>query len=117
MKKKLNKMNTIEKIQTELREGKLTNNPHACADYRALLSGEYSFYAGQLGEILKIKPSTWNAQRSNFKSDKACDRWYEATEMGVNEVGIELILKRITTLMTGLNSLLKMNENEARNLH
>lgn len=110
-------MDNIIKIETELRNGSLTNNPHSCADYRALLSGEYSFYAGMLGEILKLKPATWNTQRSNFKSDKACDRWYESTEMGINETGIELILKRITTLMTGLNSLIRMNENEAKNIH
>lgn len=112
-------MELIDKITNEMKAGHLFQQPRRCAEYRSQLAGEYSFWAGQLEEILKKKPSIWNSARSNitfnFKSDKACDRWWEATPDGINETGISLKLKRIEKLMQGLSGLIKIAEGEARN--
>ena len=108
-------MDIISTVENALRNGELENDPHGAAEYRARLSGEYSFYAGQLADVLKEKPSLWNARRKDFKSDTACDRWFESTELGINETGLQLTLKRLEKLMQGLNALIKLHENEARN--
>ena len=108
-------MDTLLKIESELRAGHLTANPNLCADYRARLSGEYSWVAGQLEQILVTKPSLWNARRKDFKSDAACEKWYASTEDGINEMGLEMKLKRISTLMSGLNGLLRLAEGQAKN--
>lgn len=102
-------------ITKKLQEGDLNTNPILCAEYRAVLSGEYSFYAGHLEEIMKYKPVAWNAKRPEFKSDTACERWWQATEYGINETGINLKLKRIEKMMQGLNSLLKVAEGQSNN--
>lgn len=108
-------MDIIEKIQNEMRQGQLTSNPGLCADYRARLSGEYSFWAGQLEDILKDKPALWNARRKDFKSDTACEKWWLSTEQGINETGLVIRLRRCEKMMQGLSGLLKIAEGQARN--
>lgn len=108
-------MDTIKKIEEALKNGELNSNPGLCAEYRAQLSGEYSFLAGQLEEILKTKPALWNARRSDFKSDTACDRWFESTHDGINETAINLRLKRVDKMMQGLNGLIRAAEGQANN--
>jgi hypothetical protein len=49
----------LEKVQEALREGQLTSNSFLCAEYRSLLSGEYSYTAGLLEEIKIRKPKVW----------------------------------------------------------
>ncbi len=105
----------IEQIQEEMRGGQITSNPAVCADYRARLSGEYSFYAGQLEDILIHKPAMWNVKRKDFKSDAACEKWWQSTQDGINEIGLEMKLKRINTLMSGLNGLIRLAEGQAKN--
>lgn len=105
----------MQEIENNLKSGIYKNNPHQCAEDRARLSGEYSFYAGQLEEVLSRKPSLWNSMRNNHKSDTACERAYEQTEDGINEIGLRLKLKRIEKMMSGMSSLIKIAEGEAHN--
>jgi len=90
-------------------------SPHELADKKFELTGEYSFFAGQLEDILVRKPAVWNAKRSDFKSDAACDRWWEATEDGINETGLRIRMKRIEKEISAINSLLRVAEGEAKN--
>jgi hypothetical protein len=108
-------MNIIQITEDKLRSGELVSQPHQCAELRAKLSGEYSFWAGQLGEIEARKPLAWNAKRTDFKSDSACDKWWESTPDGINEIGIRITIKRIERMMQGLNGLLRLAEGEAKN--
>ena len=98
-----------------LRLGQYTGNPHLCAEDRAKLSGEYSFWTGILEDILTRKPKVWNEMRAKHKSDKACDKEFEATEDGINESVIRLKLKRIEKMMQALGGLLRVAEGEAKN--
>ena len=107
--------NIINHIAEEMRQGKLFKSPHLCAEYRARLAGELSFILGQLEDILVKKPAQWNAARKDFKSDTACEKWWEATEMGINEMGLRLREKRCEKLMTGLNGLIRIAESESKN--
>lgn len=106
-------MDTIKKIQTELQMGSIP--PHQCAEYRAILSGYYSFYAGRLEEILLRKPAVWQQLRKDQKSDKATDNVYAATQDGMNEMGLRLRLKSLEKMMGGLKALQDLAEGESRN--
>ena len=103
----------LEEIQKDLIEGQ--NSPHTLAEYRIILSGEYSFVVGQLEEILKVKPAKWNELRREQKSDKATERIWEATIDGLNETGLRWRLKKIEKMMGAIGSLLRVAENEAKN--
>ena len=105
----------MQEIENNLRQGIYKNNPHKCAEDRSRLSGEYSFYSAQLEDVLSRKPAVWNTLRPNHKSDTACERAYEQTEDGINETGLRLKLKRIEKMMSGMSSLIKIAEGEARN--
>ena len=105
----------VTQIEKELRAGQLNTNPSLCAEYRAILSGHYSFWCGMLEDILSKKPSIWNLKRPEFKSDTACENWWKSTDDGINEMGISLKLKRIEKLMSGLGTLIKLAENQSKN--
>jgi hypothetical protein len=107
-------MYTIELIEQKLQQGQ--NSPHDLAEMRAFLASAYSFYTGKLQEILERKPQTWILTRPNHKSDTATDRAWEATIDGIEEMKNNLTLKRIDKLMSGINSLLKVAEGEAKNI-
>lgn len=109
-------MDTIKTTEEALRNGELSNNPHGCAEAKAKLSGEFSFLMGQLEEILSHKPAQWNVIRLKHKSDKACDKVWEATPEGINEMGLRLRVKRIGVLISALNTLIRMAELEAKNI-
>lgn len=96
-------------------EGGLT--PRELADFKIVLAGEYSFLSSQLEKILTRKPAIWNEMRKNHQSDKATEREYEATEDGINEMGLRMRLKSVEKLLSALSSSLRVAEGEARNLH
>ena len=108
-------MDNLLETEKLLKTGQLSANPEMCVECKAKLSGEYSFFSGIVEDILTRKPKVWNAMRSNHKSDKACDKEYEATDDGINEVVLKMKLKRITVLISALNSLLRLAEGQANN--
>lgn len=110
-------MDNITKIQEDMRIGLFNSNPHEAAEARALLSGEFSFICGQLEDILKRKSAVWSELRKSVKSDTACDRAYEMTADGLNELGLRLRMKSCEKMMQGLGSLIKIAEGESHNLH
>lgn len=110
-------MENIKRIQQNLKEGFYTHNPSACAEDRAILSGEYSWICGQLETILQRKPAIWNEIRKNVKSDTACERVWEQTSDGLDEQGLRLRLKSCEMMMRGLSSLLKLADGEAKNTY
>ena len=105
----------LVKIQDMMRLGQYNSNPSLSAEDRARLSGEYSFWTGILEDLLTRKPKTWNEMRAKHKSDKACDKEFEATDDGINEVVIRLKLKRIEKLISALSTLIRLAEGQARN--
>lgn len=108
-------METIKQVEQDLKDGVVLRSPGLCVEYKARLSGEYSFWCGQLEEVLAYKPSVWNARRKDFKSDTACDNWWLSTQDGINETVLKLRLKRVEKLLQGLNGILRLAESEAQN--
>lgn len=105
------------RIQENLKAGHYRLSPAELADDIGVLSGEYSFYSSQLEEILMRRPQVWNSLRAGVKSDKACDRVFEATEDGMNDIGLRMRLKRIEVMLGGLKKLLRNLEGESINNH
>ena len=109
-------MDNLLKVENLIRAGQLNNNPHLVAEYKAKLAGEFSFFMGLLEDILTRKPSWWVAQRKEYKSDSACDKSWEMTEDGINEMGLRLRIKRCEKLINALGTLLKVVEMEIKNI-
>ena len=109
-------METIVETQELLKTGQLSANPHLCADQKAKLSGEFSFSIGILEDIMSRKPLIWMKMRAKHKSDKACENEWSATEDGINEIGMRLRVKRISVLISALNTLIKLAEFDAQNI-
>jgi hypothetical protein len=108
-------MDNITRIREGLRNKEYVSNPHKCAEDRSILAGEYSFLCGQLEDILMQKPRIWNELRKEVKSDTACERLWESSSSGLNEIGIRLRLKSVEKMMGALGSLVKIAEGESRN--
>jgi hypothetical protein len=82
------------------------------ATWRSRLSGEWGFYAGQLEEILKIKPEKWLEIRKKCKSDAQAQKKWEASELGQNEMIIKLRMKRLEKHISSLRQLIETAQRE-----
>ena len=92
-------------------------NPHELSEARITLAEEYSRYSGELAKMIKIQADYFNANRDNYKSDKATERAFEGTEEGVKMAVVKLKLKAIEKTMSAYNTHLRLLENEAKNLY
>ena len=102
----------LETITAEVQHH--TADPHWLAENRVTLAGLYSYFSGQLEQILFTKPDDWNLLRVNEKSDKATDRKYEATENGKKEVIYRQRLKRIEKLSSAMRTMIDILSGESR---
>jgi len=109
-------METIDKIEKELREGELNNNPHLCAEYVASLCAELSFYLSKQGDIENLRNKNWLEIRTAYKSDTQAEKAWGTTEKGIEHAWYEVRIKRIKALLTGLKTLIRMAESEQHNL-
>lgn len=89
------------------------HSPLELADYRMKLAGLYAWNNGQLSEILLRKPAKWNELRREQKSDTACERVFQATPDGLEEVRLRLQQKSIERLMSALKTRLDLVQGEA----
>lgn len=105
----------LDNIEKELQIGGVT--PQRAADMRVQLSGHYSHLSGQLEEVLRLKPAAWLAIRfrKDVNSEKAADRHFDGTELGLREMSLRMHLKRIDKAISGLSSLIRVKEGEAKN--
>ena len=110
-------MDNIKRISEKLRNNEYMSTPHQAAEDKGILAGEYAFIMGSLEEILNRKPTKWNQIRDKFKSDTACERAWEQTEDGINETGLRLREKSIKNMMSALGTIVRINSDEAHNLH
>ena len=104
---------TIEHIQEAMAGEGLS--PRQVVDFRVYLAALFSMKTDELQAIYSRRPEWWNNNRPKFKSDKATDRAWEATSIGVREMQLEMLLKRIDKLSSALASKLRVLEMEARN--
>lgn len=93
------------------------NTPHLLAEKRYQLSVQYGQYSSQLEEVLQIKTIRWLEIRKGTKSDKSADRIWESTPEGWQETKLRMIMKAVEKEMSGISTLLRVKENEARNVY
>lgn len=91
--------------------------PHELSEERLTLSEEYSRYAGEYAQHIKIQADFFNANREKYKSDNATQKAFDATKDGVRMAILKLKLKAIEKQMSALNTHLRLLENEAKNLY
>jgi hypothetical protein len=103
---------TIEHIETEMAAATLS--PGQLSDYRVYLAALASSKTGRLQDILTEKPQRWLAIREHKKSDTSADREYDATSLGIEEMNLRYLLRRIDRLSGALSTKLRVLELEAR---
>lgn len=108
-------MRTIQQIQADI--GVKSIPPPMLKDYKAELAHHYSTLTDKLEDILIHKPEVWSELRSKQKSDAATDRAWEGTDVGKQEIQVRLRLKKVEKLISAVNSLIRVAEQEAQNLY
>ena len=101
-----------EEIAENLMNGLYNNDPHGATEAAMKLSGYYSWICGQLEIILSQKPKVWNEMRKDVKSDTACERKWEMTPDGINEMALKLRAKSVEKMMSSLRTLVRLQTNQ-----
>lgn len=91
--------------------------PHELADERIGLAEEYSRYSGLLAELIKKRAEHYKENREKHKSDTAVEREWENTEVGVQMTIIKMKLKTIEKKLSATATMLRLMENESKNLY
>lgn len=109
-------MEIIEEIRAiEQRLNQAT--PHELAEMKLQLSSIYSRMSELLMAILRKKPMMWNELRKGVKSDTSAERAWEGTEEGLQQMELTQWLKVTEKMISAINSMLRVYEAEAKNLH
>lgn len=92
-------------------------SPHQIAEERVGMAEEYSRYSGLYADLIKKRAEHFKLERENHKSDTAVERAWERTPEGVQMTIIKLKLKAIEKQMSASNTMLRLLENESKNLY
>lgn len=95
----------------------MQKTPHQLAEERVKMAEEYSRYSGLFAEMIKYRAEHYKKHRPNSKSDTACEREWETTEQGVQMATIKMKLKSIEKQLSASNTMLRLLENESKNLY
>lgn len=105
---------TLELIEKEMAQ---VTTPGRLAELRVLLSAKYAAATNEYEKVLVAKPAIWNAIRGDFKSDTACERAWEATELGVQERHWKFQIRKIEKMMSAIKTMIDVRTGEAHNLY
>lgn len=92
-------------------------NPQQIAEERLILSEEYSRLSDELATIDQSLAKSFITRRNEFKSDKACDRAFDATDAGQRRIWLMARCKSIMREMSAKNSYLRVLENQGKNYY
>lgn len=95
----------------------MIKTPHQLADDRIALAEEYSRYSGELAKLIRLQATFFNLRRGDFKSDLATERAFDVTGDGVLMTVIKLKLKAIEKQLSATATMLRLLENESKNLY
>ena len=105
---------TLEAIEKRMLEGEIP--PARLGELRIILGALYSQEMNKLEKIRAIKPSVWNEMRKDHKSDKATDREWEGSELGIAELHHSFQIKKMEKLMSALKMQWDIVNTELRNI-
>lgn len=95
----------------------MTKTPFQIAEERIGLAEEYSRYSGIFAECIRKQAQYFKDHRSEHNSDNATQKAFELTEDGVLMVTLKLKLKAIEKHLSATNTMLRLLENQAKNLY
>lgn len=95
----------------------LSKTPHQLAEDRIGMAEQYSRFSGVYAELIKKRAEHFKAERSNHKSDTSVERAWEMTPEGTQMTVVKLKLKALEKQMSASNTMLRLLENEARNIY
>lgn len=107
-------MQTLADIQKALATVK---DPGTLAEYRVTLSHKYGEASDRLEACEKLFAEWWSEHRENYKSDAACERAFDKTEVGQEKRHWDLQRKKIDRMSSAIKTLIEVRTNEARNLY
>ena len=89
-------------------------SPSELSNIKIYLAADYAFLAGQLGEILKVKPEAWVKLRDleTCSSDKQADRAWDRTAQGLEETSLRLKMKSIEKILSAISSRIQVASEE-----
>jgi hypothetical protein len=95
----------------------MEKTPHQIAEERIGIAEEYSRYSGLYADLIKKRAEHYKVERNAYKSDTATERAWERTDEGTQMTIIKLKLKTIEKKMSASNTMLRLLENESKNLY
>jgi hypothetical protein len=87
-------------------------NPHYLADMRTHLAGYYSWMSGEKCELEIKKNRFFREEREKYKSDKACEAFWLASEEGELYTRMSYSLKGMEKLISSLRTQVETAQNE-----
>lgn len=81
------------------------------------MAEEYSRYSGEFAALIKAEAEFWKNEKDRYGSDTATQRAFDRTEDGVKKTIIKLKLRAIEKQLSASNTMLRLLENEAKNLY
>jgi hypothetical protein len=109
---------SYDSVELKIREaergivGTKTPHPNYLADMRTHLSGYYSWMSGEKCELEIKKNRYFRDNRERFKSDKACEAEWLATEEGELYTRMSYSLKGLEKLISSLRTQVETAQNE-----
>lgn len=100
-----------------LRETNMNLTPQQAAEKMMGLSEEQSRYSDQYADLEEKKLRHFSLYRAEYKSDKACENAWQATEDGIKHMRLNLELKKLAKELSVIKTFLRHEENKARNLY
>lgn len=92
-------------------------NPNEAAEKRITLSEEYSRLSDEMGELEQDEAHYFVDERESHKSDKACQRAFDATDEGQRLIYLKRHLKGLEQQLNALSSLINVANNQARSVY
>lgn len=95
----------------------MTLTPQQAADSMLALSEKQSRYSDAYASLEEKKLRHFAQFRSDYKSDKACEMAWSATEDGIKHMRLNLELKKLAKELSVIKTFLRHEENKARNIY
>lgn len=92
-------------------------NPNEAAEKRILLSEEYSRFSDEMGELEQDEANYFVDEREGHKSDKSCQRAFDATDEGQRLIFLKRKTKGTQEVLNALASYIAVANNQARNAY
>lgn len=105
----------VKQELTMIKDLPMQIDPHSLAKRRVEISAEYARDSELLGDILAEKPALWIKIRERMKSDKATDREWDSTSLGIDEMRLRLKMKANEKKLSAAKTMLDVLNAEARN--